>query len=105
MTSSTLWRICQDLELRLGTRQGKVAFPDYRDFLLDIIESRYGSRYRFCKETGVDEGFLSRVLTGDKDFSLPSLTKLLDKLGLALVIGEKQTVLSDSERALDGLQL
>jgi hypothetical protein len=27
VVKSPAWRICQDLETRLGTRQGKVAFP------------------------------------------------------------------------------
>lgn len=44
---SPAYRICQDLEARLGIAQGKVAPPDYRDYLADLIEERYGSRYRF----------------------------------------------------------
>jgi len=27
--------------------QGKVAPPDYRDYLADLIEEKYGSRYKF----------------------------------------------------------
>ena len=46
---SPAYRICQDLEARLGIAQGKVAPPDYRDYLADLIEERYGSRYRFCR--------------------------------------------------------
>ena len=41
---SPAYRICQDLEARLGIAQGKVAPPDYRDYLADLIEERYGSR-------------------------------------------------------------
>ena len=33
--SSTLFRICQDLESRLGINQKKVSPPDYRDFLAE----------------------------------------------------------------------
>ena len=30
------YRICQDLEARLGIAQSKVAPPDYRDYLADL---------------------------------------------------------------------
>lgn len=82
-----LYRIAQDLEMRLGIAQGAVAEPDYRDYLADRIEEKYGSRYRFCKETGIPEAFLSQVLSGKKDFSVEMLrraAKALD-LGLALL--------------------
>lgn len=68
-----LYRIAQDLEMRLGIAQGAVAEPDYRDYLVDRIEEQYGSRYRFCKETGIAEAFLSQVLSGRKDFSVETL--------------------------------
>lgn len=79
-------RICQDLEARLGIAQGKVAPPDYRDYLADLIEERYGSRYRFCKATGVDPGHLSRVFASQSQLSLQSLQRILDALHAALVI-------------------
>lgn len=34
---SVACRICQDVEARLGIAQGKVAAPDYRDYLADLI--------------------------------------------------------------------
>ena len=80
------YRICQDLEARLGIAQGKVAPPDYRDYLADLIEERYGSRYKFCKETGIDPGHLSRVFASRSDLSLEALKKLLNVLGAALVV-------------------
>lgn len=83
---SLVYRICHDLEARLGIAQGKVAAPDYRDYLADLIEQRYGSRYRFCKETGVDPGHLSRVLSSQSDLSLQNLQRILDALHAALVI-------------------
>jgi hypothetical protein len=46
-----------------------VAPPDYRDYLADLIEERYGSRYRFCKETVLDPGHLSRVLSSRSKLS------------------------------------
>lgn len=84
--SSVAYRICQDLEARLGIAQGKVAPPDYRDYLADLIEERYGSRYRFCKETGVDPGHLSRVLASQSELSLQNLQRVLETLHAALLI-------------------
>jgi len=83
---SPAYRICQDLEARLGIAQGKVAPPDYRDYLADLIEERYGSRYRFCKETGVDPGHLSRVLASRSELSVQNLQRILEALHAALVI-------------------
>lgn len=83
---SVAYRICQDLEARLGITQGRVASPDYRDYLADLIEERYVSRYRFCKETGVDPGHLSRVLASRSDLSLESLQRILDGMQATLVI-------------------
>ncbi len=80
------YRICQDLEARLGIAQKKVAPPDYRDYLADLIESRYGSRYKFCKETEVDPGHLSRVFASRSELSLGALEKVLHALGAALVV-------------------
>lgn len=84
------YRICQDLEARLGIAQGKVSPPDYRDYLADLIEERYGSRYRFCKETGIDPGHLSRVLSSRSDVSLQMLQRIVEGLHAALVIQPKQ---------------
>lgn len=75
-----------DLEARLGIAQGKVAAPDYRDYLADLIEERFGSRYKFCEATGIDPGQLSRVFASRADLSLPALQKIVHALGAALVI-------------------
>jgi len=85
-SQSLVYRVCQDLEARLGIAQGKVARPDYRDCLADLIEERFGSRYRFCKETGVDPGHLSRVLSSRSELSLQNLQRILEPLHAALVI-------------------
>ncbi len=58
--NSVAHRICQDLEARLGIAQGKVAAPDYRDYLADLIEARYGSRYRFALRTSRTAGNVAR---------------------------------------------
>lgn len=102
---SIAYRICQDLEARLGIAQGTVAAPDYRDYVADLIEERYGSRYRFCKETGVDPGHLSRVFASRSELSLQSLQKILQKLNAALVIQPEEVVEAEAspKRAADAL--
>lgn len=92
---SVVYRVCQDLEARLGIAQGKVAAPDYRDYLADLIEERYGSRYRFCKETGVDPGHLSRVFSSRSDLSVEALGRVLDSLGATLVIQPTERLIAD----------
>ncbi len=87
---SPVYRICQDLEARLGIAQGRVSPPDYRDYLADLIELRYGSRYKFCKETGVDPGQLSRVLSGRADLSVASLSRVLNAVEAVLVVESQQ---------------
>ena len=84
--TSIAYRICQDLEARLGIAQGKVSPPDYRDYLADLIAERYGSRYRFCKKTGIDPGHLSRVFASRSELSLQTLQRVLENLHVALVI-------------------
>jgi transcriptional regulator with XRE-family HTH domain len=102
---SPTYRICQDLEARLGIAQGKVAPPDYRDYLADLIEDRYGSRYRFCKETGVDPGHLSRVFASRSELSLQSLQRLLQALHASLVIQPEENLAErvSPERAAEAL--
>jgi hypothetical protein len=85
-TIDPLYLIAQDLEMRLGIAQGAVAEPDYRDYLVDRIKEKYGSRYRFCKETGIPEAFLSQVLSGKKDFSIETLCRAADALDLKLAL-------------------
>ena len=105
LAESVVHRICHDLEARLGIAQGKVATPDYRDYLADLIEERYGSRYRFCKETGIDPGHLSRVLSSRAELSIQSLQKIMELLHVALVIQPNEAVRErlspeDASRAL-----
>ncbi len=91
-TESVCYRICQDLEARLGIAQGKVAPPDYRDYLADLIEERFGTRYRFCRKTGIDPGHLSRVLARRAELSFQSLEKIMVALDAALVIQPQETL-------------
>jgi hypothetical protein len=104
-TRSPVYRICQDLEARLGIEQGSVSPPDYRDFLADLIDGRFGSRQAFCQATGVDPGQLSRVFAGRADLSLRALHKVLEVLQARLIIqtdeqAREQTSVARAEEAL-----
>tara|TARA_R110002072_G_scaffold17340_2_gene66145 strand:- start:535 stop:1044 length:510 start_codon:yes stop_codon:yes gene_type:complete len=92
---STLYRIGQDLELRLGIAEGRVARPDYRDMLADHIEGRFRSRYAFCKASGIDQGNLSRVLAGKKHLSPETLFRALEVLGVQLEFVAREEGLAD----------
>lgn len=94
--TSPVYRICNDLEARLGIAQGKVAAPDYRDYLADLIDARYGSRYKFCRETGMDPAHLSRVFAGRSDLSLGALKRILELLGAVLVVRPQQDLLAST---------
>src|SRR5712692_3968479 len=102
---SPTYRICQDLEARLGIHQGSVSPPDYRDFLADLIDGRFGSRHEFCQATGVDPGQLSRVFAGRADLSLRALGKVLEVFQARLIIqteeqAREQTSVARAEEAL-----
>lgn len=89
---STLYRVCQDLELRLGIAEGQIAAPDYRDRLADLIAERFESRYAFCKTTGIDQGNLSHVLAGRKHFSPETLFRILEALGVQIELVGREDV-------------
>lgn len=57
--------------------------------LRDAIEAAGMSRYRICKETGVEESALSRFVHGTRSLDLASVDKIAAYLGLELV-GKKQ---------------
>jgi hypothetical protein len=87
---SPVYRICQDLEARIGIAQRQVAVPDYRDYLADLIEERSGSRQQFYSQAGIDSDDLSRVLAGNADLSLQCLQSILDRLGATLAVQPKR---------------
>jgi hypothetical protein len=90
-------RVCQDLEARLGINQRKVSPPDYRDFLVELIDTQFGSRQAFCEATQVDPGQLSRVLANRADLSMKVLQKVLEVLhGRLVVQTEEQARLQTS---------
>jgi transcriptional regulator with XRE-family HTH domain len=79
----TVCRVCQDLAARLGIAEGRVAPPDYRECLADLIDDRFKSRYELCKKAGIDQSQLSRVLAGRGNFSSETLIKILELCGLS----------------------
>lgn len=89
ITKTPLYKICQDMESRLGIEEGYIRQPDYRDLLAKIIHENFSSRYQFCKTTGIDEAFLSNVLSRKKGFSIENLIKILDKIGYEIEIKKK----------------
>ena len=79
--------------------------PDYRDFLADLIDGRFGSRQEFCQATGVDPGQLSRVFAGRADLSLRALQKVLEVFQARLIIqteeqAREHTSVARAEEAL-----
>lgn len=84
-----IYKICQDMDSRLGIEQGFMRQADYRDILAKIIYENYSSRYKFCKAVGIDEAFLSNVLNKKKSFSIENLEKILAKIGYEIEIKKK----------------
>lgn len=84
--TSPVFRVCRDLEARLGISERKVAPPDYRDYLADLIEEHFESRHRFCAATGIDPGQLSRVFAGKADLSAELLKRALKALDAHLEV-------------------
>lgn len=99
---SPLYRICQDLEARLGVAEGRVAPPDYRDQLASLIEERFGSRYAFCQATGIDQGNLSKVLAGHRHLSPETLQRALEALGVVLRLVDRATAVAGGEPLVTG---
>lgn len=103
---SVVWRICQDLEARLGIEQGKVSPPDYRDYLSDLIDIHFKSRQEFCHTTNIDPGQLSRILSGNGHVSMEGLQRICKALKVRLVFQkeeESRTQLS-IERAKEAIK-
>jgi len=49
------------------------------------------TRYRLSKETSIPESQLSRLMTGEKGLSFEALERLVEALGLEIVIQQKKT--------------
>ena len=54
--------------------------------LQDAIRNAGESRYSIAKRIGISQATLCRVLSGERGLSLPMIDRLLDGLGLEIVV-------------------
>lgn len=78
-----LYRICQDLEMRLGIDEGSVGEPDYRDVLHDMIAEKYGSFRDFCERHKIDSKNLGKIFAGKKEDVAETYNRVLGILGVS----------------------
>ena len=95
IVKSPLFKLCGDLEMRLGIEQGQTRLPDYRDALENLIDSEFGSRYQFCKKASISQDTLSRILNKKREPSIQLLINILDSLGYELAFQRKQSSQKD----------
>lgn len=81
-----LYAVCQDIESRVGIDQGFFRQRDYRDDLAEMIRDKFPSRYRFAKQAGIDEAFLSRVVRKKAHLSVDKLDSALAPLGYRVAL-------------------
>jgi transcriptional regulator with XRE-family HTH domain len=62
------------------------------DEIRKAIKASGKSRYRLSKDTSIPQSQLSRLMTGEKALSIESLEKLINALGLEIVIKPKRAV-------------
>ena len=63
---------------------------DILEEVRESIERSGQTRYRISKETGISQSQLSRLMTGEQGISIEALQRLLDYLGLEIVIRSKR---------------
>jgi len=81
-----VYAICQDIASRVGIEQGYFRQRDYRDDLVELIAKTHESRYQFAKETGLNQAFLSRVLSKRAHLSVEKLEKAAETLGYRVAL-------------------
>jgi hypothetical protein len=91
IVKSPIFKLCGDLEMRLGIEQGQTRLPDYRDALEEIIDREFGSRYQFCKKASISQDTLSRILNKKRAPSIQLLINILDSLGYELAFQRKHS--------------
>ena len=89
VVQAPIYRICQDLDSRLGLKQGYAREPDYRDLLTDIIATHFRSQSEFSKTVGIDRGYLSSVLAKKKHLSMEKLEEILCKTSYQIAFIER----------------
>jgi hypothetical protein len=91
VAAAPIFKICQDLESRLGIEQGYIKKGDYRDSLEMLIDREFPSRYAFCKKAEIDEAFLSHVLKKKRNLSIAKLQEVMENAGYSVrIIFEKK---------------
>jgi transcriptional regulator with XRE-family HTH domain len=58
--------------------------------LRDAIRASAKTRYRLAKETGISEGQLSRLMSGQGGLSIDALERLAAALGLDVTVRKQQ---------------
>ena len=58
----------------------------FSDQIRQAVNSSGLSRYRICKEAGIDQATFSRFMSGKVGMALPTLDALADVLGLDIVM-------------------
>ncbi len=75
----------QEMNIDASDANGLESIRDYRDDLRDLLDQANDktgiSRYRICKQMGIDSGTLSNVLAKRRHFSLDKLIQILSLLG------------------------
>jgi transcriptional regulator with XRE-family HTH domain len=60
--------------------------PKLSDQVRDAVNGSGLSRYRICQEIGLNQGTLSRFMSGRSGLSLETLDRLAELLGLTVVV-------------------
>ncbi len=78
-----------DQDMDIDASEARSLSRDYRDDLRDILDAANDdsgvSRYRICKQMGIDSGTLSNVLAKRRHFSLDKLDEMLGLLGYRII--------------------
>lgn len=97
-----------DQELNLAASEAASMTPtrDYRDDLRDLLDRAHNSdgltRYKLCKQMGIDSGTLSNVLAKRRHFSMEKLDQILGLLGYRLSFAaapERKPKMAEEEAA------
>ena len=58
--------------------------------LREVLQRERVTRYRLCKDLGIDQGEMSRFFHGKQNVSLPILEHIADYLGYDLVLVKRK---------------
>lgn len=77
-----------DQDINIAASEAMGPTRDYRDDLRDLLDKAHNdrglTRYRLCKQMGIDSGTLSNVLAKRRHFSMEKLDQILGLLGYRL---------------------